>query len=79
MARLFRAHPQAVARTMEIVERCGFSLDELAYEYPDEPIPPGLTPDAAPGRSDLEGCGVRAIPQGIPRHGPRQLSRRNCG
>ena len=44
MARLFRGHEDAVARTLEIVELCAFSLDELAYEYPDEPVPPGSTP-----------------------------------
>ena len=36
MARLFRDRPDAVARTLEIAERCRFSLDELRYEYPDE-------------------------------------------
>jgi error-prone DNA polymerase len=44
MARLFNAWPEAVARTLEIAERCRFSLDELRYEYPDEPVPPGKTP-----------------------------------
>ena len=36
MMRLFRDHPDAVARTLEIAEACRFSLDELRYEYPDE-------------------------------------------
>ena len=36
MERLFRDHPDAVARTLEIVERCRFTLDELRYQYPDE-------------------------------------------
>ena len=36
MARIFAAHPDAIARTLEIANRCTFSLDELAYEYPDE-------------------------------------------
>ena len=44
MARLFASHPQAIARGLEIVEACRFSLDELKYEYPDEPVPPGKTP-----------------------------------
>ena len=44
MARLFRDHEDAVARTLEIVRLCTFSLDELAYEYPDEPVPAGTTP-----------------------------------
>ena len=32
-----------MARTLEIVAACRFSLDELVYEYPDEPVPPGKT------------------------------------
>ncbi|MGE0717504.1 MAG: error-prone DNA polymerase [Alphaproteobacteria bacterium] len=36
MARLFRRHPDAVARTVAIAGRCRFSLDELRWEYPDE-------------------------------------------
>jgi len=44
MARLFSRHPDAVARTTEIAGRARFSLDELRYEYPDEPVPPGRSP-----------------------------------
>ncbi|MDP7548224.1 MAG: error-prone DNA polymerase, partial [Alphaproteobacteria bacterium] len=43
MARLFAAYPDAVARTVELAERCRFSLDELRYEYPAEPVPHGRT------------------------------------
>ncbi len=39
MTRLFADYPDAVARTVELVERCHFSLDELRYEYPAEPVP----------------------------------------
>ena len=39
MARLFRDHPQAIANTLAIVKACRFSLEELKYEYPEEPIP----------------------------------------
>ena len=46
MARLFAAYPEAIARTVEIAERCRFSLDELRYEYPSEPVPEGRTPQA---------------------------------
>ena len=42
--RLFTAYPKAVARSMEIVERVTFNLEELRYEYPDEPVPAGKTP-----------------------------------
>src|SRR5277367_3716733 len=44
MARLFRGREDAVERTLEIVERCRFSLDELRYEYPDETAEDGRTP-----------------------------------
>ncbi len=43
MARLFERWPQAVERTVEIVERIGFDLGQLNEQYPDEPVPPGKT------------------------------------
>ena len=46
MARLFADHPEAVARSAEIARRITFNLKELSYEYPDEPVPPGKTPQA---------------------------------
>ena len=46
MARLFRDHPQAIANTLAIAKACRFSLEELKYEYPEEPIPQGSTPQA---------------------------------
>jgi len=44
MAALFAACPEAIARTVEVAERCTFSLDELRYEYPHELCPAGTTP-----------------------------------
>jgi error-prone DNA polymerase len=44
MAELFAAVPQAIARTIEVVSRCTFSLNELRYEYPEELCPPDKTP-----------------------------------
>ncbi len=43
MARLFKNFPDAVARTVDIANACTFSLSQLKYEYPDEPVPPGKT------------------------------------
>jgi error-prone DNA polymerase len=43
MARLFRDFPEAIAETMRFAGRIGFSLDQLKYQYPDEPVPPGKT------------------------------------
>ncbi|SFL46449.1 error-prone DNA polymerase [Methylobacterium pseudosasicola] len=44
IARLFADHPEALARTVEIAQSCSFCLSQLHYEYPDEPVPPGRTP-----------------------------------
>ncbi len=44
MARLFRACPDAIAAGVEIARRCRFSLDELRYEYPVDPVAEGRTP-----------------------------------
>jgi error-prone DNA polymerase len=44
MARLFAGFPDAIARSVKIAEACHFSLGQLKYEYPDEPVPPGKTP-----------------------------------
>ena len=41
MARLFREAPEALAETQALLARVGFSLAELRYDYPDEPVPPG--------------------------------------
>ncbi len=43
MARLFRDVPEAIAETMRFAGRIEFSLDQLGYQYPDEPVPPGKT------------------------------------
>ena len=43
MARLFRDMPEAIAETMRFAGRIHFSLDQLRYQYPDEPVPPGKT------------------------------------
>src|ERR1700726_856541 len=43
MARLFRDVPEAIAETMRFAGRINFSLDQLKYQYPDEPVPPGKT------------------------------------
>jgi len=65
MARLFEGHEAALARTLEIAASCRFSLDDLRYEYPDEPVPPGKTPHAH--LVDLVELGARVrFPGGVP-------------
>ena len=41
MARLFRPCPTAIAATTDVLSRIAFTLDDLKYEYPHEPVPEG--------------------------------------
>ena len=66
MLRLFHGHEDAVVRTLEVAGLCGFSLDELAYEYPDEPVPGGRAPQQYLEELTWEGAD-RCYPEGIPR------------
>ncbi|MGQ0683706.1 error-prone DNA polymerase, partial [Bradyrhizobium sp.] len=56
MARLFRDLPEAIVETMRFAGRISFSLDQLKYQYPDEPVPPGKT--AQQHLEDLTWAGV---------------------
>ena len=72
MARLFARHPDAVARTQEIADRCLFSLDELRYQYPSEVRIPGMSAQQTLERLTREGAG-RTYPDGVPDDVRRQL------
>jgi len=64
MARLFSEYPHAIAETMRFASRIFFSLDQLKYQYPDEPVPPGKT--AQQHLEDLTWAGARKyFPDGI--------------
>jgi error-prone DNA polymerase len=65
MARLFRACPEAVAATGDLVARIAFTLDDLRYEYPHEPVPPGWTPQDWMEHLAYEG-GCAIFPDGLP-------------
>ncbi|MGN6748953.1 MAG: error-prone DNA polymerase [Xanthobacteraceae bacterium] len=70
MTRLFAVFPEAIARSVAIARSCSFSLGELKYEYPDEPVPPGKT--AQQHLEDLTWAGAQdryskhQYPNGIP-------------
>ena len=64
MARLFRDHPAALRRTLEIAAKCSFCLSELSYEYPDE-IADDEAPQARLERLTEEGLAKR-YPKGMP-------------
>ena len=65
MARLFRRHPDAITASADIVARCSFSLDELRYEYPVDPVPDGRTPQQELARLAWAGAAAK-FPDGIP-------------
>lgn len=65
MARLFRGHEAALERTLDVVRACSFSLRELRYEYPDEPVAAGYSPQRYLTRLTFRGARER-WPQGVP-------------
>ncbi|MBB3980355.1 error-prone DNA polymerase [Rhizobium azooxidifex] len=65
MARLFPRYPEALARTMEIVNRCRFSLDELTYQYPEEAIVEGMDAQQSLEHYVRE-CIPNRYPEGLP-------------
>ena len=48
LERIFHRYPAALRRTVEIADRCAFSLDQLRYQYPDE------ARDGEPAQARLE-------------------------
>jgi error-prone DNA polymerase len=57
--------PELLWETLVIADRCRFSLASLRYEYPEELVPPGETPDGYLRRLTEAGMRVR-WPQGAP-------------
>ncbi|RKZ12689.1 error-prone DNA polymerase [bacterium] len=73
-AALYRDDPAGVARTLEIAERCDFSLDRLRYRYPSERLPGGST--SSDWLHELTTRGARERHGGtIPDDTQRQLDR----
>ncbi len=72
MARLFRRHPDAVARTLEIAERCNFEMTELDYQYPVEGGIDGRTPQEELERLTWEGAAEK-FPNGMREDWLKQL------
>jgi len=73
MTRLFVDLPQAIANTVAVAEACTFSLDELRYEYPVDPVPDGATPQRHLERLTRQGA-ARRYPAGVPAKVEKQLA-----
>ncbi len=65
MIRLFSRWPEAITESRRIADACSFSLDELRYEYPEETVPAGQTPDQQLAHLTWQGAADR-YPEGIP-------------
>ncbi|MGE5453429.1 MAG: error-prone DNA polymerase [Acidobacteriota bacterium] len=71
--RLVQRYPaDLLAATQDIAARCHFSLDELRYEYPEEVVPPGLTPAAQLRQLTAEGA-LKRFPNGTPAEVQNQI------
>jgi len=56
MERRFSDLPRAIDATVEIAERCAFTLDALPYEFPQFPVGPGETEQSLLERLAMEGA-----------------------
>jgi error-prone DNA polymerase len=65
VARLFRGWDDALAAQADLFAAVAFDLDQLRYEYPDEVVAPGETPQQSLVRLAEEGARGR-WPEGIP-------------
>jgi error-prone DNA polymerase len=65
MERRFRLYPDAIQASADIAARCTFSLRELSYQYPDEIVMTGRSPQEALERLTWEALRAK-FPAGIP-------------
>ena len=66
--------PDALAQSVLLARRCGFSLESLRYEYPDDVAPPGETAAGYLRRETWIGA-HRRFPAGIPAAVQKQVER----
>src|ERR1700686_4214067 len=59
MASLFGDLPEAIANTVELSSRLEFTLEDLGYEFPKYPVPPGETMTSFLRRRTYEGARLR--------------------
>ncbi len=66
LAELEQRYPTGLLReTLNLAGQCRFSMDELRYDYPEELVPPGLTPADYLRQLVQQGAGQR-WPNGVP-------------
>ncbi|MEO5772662.1 MAG: error-prone DNA polymerase [Sphingomicrobium sp.] len=65
MERRFAEYPDAIRATADIAERCTFSLRELSYQYPDEVVMSGRSPQDALEQMTRVALTTK-FPEGVP-------------
>ena len=65
LARLFRPCPAALSASLDLLGRIDFTLDQLRYEYPREPVPDGRDPHDWLEQLALDAAAQR-FPGGLP-------------
>jgi error-prone DNA polymerase len=77
MARLFADLPEAIANTVELSSRLGFTMEDLGYQFPRYPVPEGETMNSFLRKRTFEGAQGRygRAPADLRRRAWRQLER----
>lgn len=71
---LYSDMPEALGRTLEVAQRCEFSLGDLHYRYPDEPLPQGMS--SAEWLRELAFSGAKQrYPEGVPESVVEQMEK----
>ena len=63
--RLFAEWPHAIRASRDVADACDFNLKELSYEYPQETVPEGFTPQGHLELLTWKGAANR-YPEGVP-------------
>jgi error-prone DNA polymerase len=71
---IYAGMPEAIERTIEIADQCVFKLGDLKYEYPEEVVPAGLTPQQYLRQLVRDGS-HRRYPAGVPKNIQMQIER----
>jgi len=59
MTEIFSDLPEAIANTLELSSRLEFTLEDLGYEFPKYPVPPGQTMASFLRQRTIEGARLR--------------------
>ncbi|MCC6336398.1 MAG: error-prone DNA polymerase [Myxococcales bacterium] len=71
---LYADCPELVGRTMELADSCSFTMDELEYEFSQEELPPGFTPQRYLEHLVKGGLAFR-YPAGVPADVTAQIAK----